>query len=832
MNDFDTLIQQVEATGVLTKTEAPYSEGPLNAKIVFVGEAPGAEEEIYQRPFVGPAGQLLNEFLQQAGIIRDLCRFENVLQFRPYRNDISPYIKFGTKNVKESQEFKEARAALIERLNKTDANVIVPLGNVPLYALTGLTAITKRRGSILYSDTVHKKVISTIHPSAALRQYVYRYFIIHDLKRIKEESLFPEAEILDRTFFLEPSFTAVMEYLDQCMSLDMIGFDIEIMSEEVSHVGVAMSPTNVMCIPLYEGGKDYFTADQEAAVWRKLDHLLSNPNVIKVGQNLTFDSTFVNTKYGICVRPIEDTMVASGILFPNYPKGLDFLVSIYCNGEPYYKDEGKKWWKNPFLDNLTFRRYNAMDAAVVLEIFPQQVEELKRMNNYETYLHQVALIEPLAFITAKGIRMNAEGLKKASFNSEVRIAELQKELNGIVGFEINHNSPKQMQEYFYERKHIMPYRRNILVDGVRTSVITCDENALKRIAGKGYKEAQIVLEMRHLSKMKGTYYDIVLDKDNRLRCSYTPITKQGRLSSGKTIFGTGGNLQNQPEEMKRMMIADEGHILVNVDLSQAENRIVAYVALVPRMMKAFENGKDIHSLTASLLFNKPANEISDEKGSTDIGGGKYSERDLGKRSNHGFNYGLGPDKFAVMNELAIAEGRAIYAKYHAIYPEVRQWHASIQEQLNRSRVLVNSYGRRRLFVERWGEALFGGAYNFIPQSNVADKINREGLCYIYYNQDKFYYVILLNQVHDSIIFEFPLSAGPRALAEVLQLICKSLETPVSWKGRTFVIPADIGIGFNLGKRNEENKDGLKKFTSAELYQTDEFIRRASLHVSG
>lgn len=822
MQNVDTLIQQVEATGIL---EAPYSEGPAEARIAFIGEAPGADEETYQRPFVGHAGSLLNDLLQQAGIIRELCYFDNVLQFRPYQNNITPYIKFGTKHVKESQEFKDGRAALLSRLQKTKANVIVPLGNVPLYALTGLTAITKRRGSILYCEELSKKVVPTIHPSAALRQYLYRFFIVHDLKRIRKESEFPEAMVLDRTFLLEPSFTDVMEYIDQCMNLSMIGFDIEVSSEEVSHVGIATSPTNAMCVPFYESGKDYFTADQEAAVWEKLDHLLSNPDVIKVGQNLTFDSTFVNAKYGICTRPVEDTMVAAGTLFPDYPKGLDFLVSIYCDGEPYYKDEGKKWWKNPFADNLTFRRYNAMDACVVLEIFPQQVEELKRMNNYETYVYQASLIEPLTFITAKGIRMDAEGLKKASFDSEVKIAGLHEELTKIIGFEINVNSSKQMQEYFYERKKLMPYKKTVIVNGIRKSIVTCDEKALKRIAGKGHKEAQIILEIRHLSKMKGTYYDIVLDKDKRLRCSYTPITKQGRLSSGKTIFGTGGNLQNQPSKMKRMMIADDGHIIVNIDLSQAESRTVAYVALVPRMMKAFENGEDIHNLTASLLFNKPTNEISRVEGSTEIGGGQFSERDIGKRANHGFDYGLGPDQFAINNEISISEGRFIHAKYHAIYPEIKQWHSSIQEHLSRSRVLVNSYGRRRLFVERWGDVLFKGAYNFIPQSNVADKVNREGLCYVYYNQRLFEDVILLNQVHDSIVFEFPLSAGPSELIRVLKLICVSLETPVSWKGRTFVVPADIGIGFNLDKQSKENPKGLQEFTSAELFQTEEFISR-------
>ncbi len=382
-----------------------------------------------------------------------------------------------------------------------------------------------------------------------------------------------------------------------------------------------------------------------------------------------------------------------------------------------------------------------------------------------------------------------------------------------------------MQEYFYEIKRLPPYKKTVIVDGERRSVTTCDEKALKRIAGQGFREAQMALEVRHLSKMKSTYYVIVLDKDDRLRCSFNPITKQGRFSSGKTIFGTGANLQNQPSEMKRRMFPDEGHVLINLDLSQAESRTVAYIANVAKMIAVFDSREDIHNLTGSLIFNKPAAEISDAKGSSSIGGGRFSERGIGKRANHGFDYDLGPDTFAVNNELSRKEGRFIYDRYHSIYPEIRQWHASVQSQLRQGRTLINSYGRRRLFMERWGDVLFKGAYNFIPQSNVADKINREGVCFIYYNQDKFRDVILLNQVHDSIIFEYPLSLGPESLAQIILAICENLESPVYWKATSFVIPTDVGIGFNLDKRSEENSKGLKEFSSDEVHDTKSFTEK-------
>ncbi len=822
----EDLLSQLGDLNLIPTGEAPYKEGPTEARIAFVGEAPGAEEVFKQRPFVGSSGDLFNELLRSAGIVRDSCYIDNVFQFRPHNNIITPYIKFGTKNVKESEEFKAARDALRERLERCKANVIVPLGNVPLYALTGLTAVTKRRGSILESTFMPgRKMMPTIHPAAASRQYLYQTYIVHDLKRSKQQSAFPEIKLLSRDLILEPSFLDACSYIENCMTKDMIAFDIEVSSEEVSHVSLATSATDAICIPFYESGGDYFDANQEGEVWRLLGKLLSNPDIVKLGQNIIFDTTFVNRKYGICLRPVEDTMVAAGILFPDYPKGLDFLVSIYCNGEPYYKDEGKKWRVNPFADNLTFRKYSAMDSAVLWEIFPQQVEELHRTGNYDTYVHQTAVIEPLVFIHGRGIKMDARGLKKASYEAETESIELQIKLNDIVGRPIKVNSSQQMQSYFYGEKGLKPYYKTVEKDGRKIKVVTCDEKALKRIAGKGYEEARIALEIRRLIKMKSTYYDVILDSDERLRCSYTPITKQGRLASGKTIFETGANLQNQPTVMKKMMINDPGFIFVNIDLSQAENRIVAYTANVRRMIKAFEAGEDVHRLTASFIFDKPPEEISDVKGSTTIGGGQYSERDIGKRADHGYNYGLGPEKFAIQNELSLQEGRFIHDRYHSIYSEIKRWHNAIVDELRRGRTLVNCYGHKRTFRERWGVDMFMGAYNFLPQSTVADKINREGLCYIYYNQQLFREVILLNQVHDSIVLQLALSIGRERITEILHNICTELETPISWKMRTFVIPTDVSIGFNLAKRDKDNPRGLIEYKSSEVYDTEAFKKK-------
>jgi len=710
--------------------------------------------------------------------VRAECRIENVLQFRPPDNNIKPFIDVTKKPPVVTERGRGAIAALHTRLLVCKANVLVPLGNIPLFALTNLTAITKRRGSVLPSTIAglqHRKVIPTIHPSAALRMYNNRHFIAHDLKRIRRESEFPEIKLMKRVLLLTPAFDEIVRYIRWCRESDSVAFDIEVSKEEISHVSLATRPNHAICIPFFDHGTDYFTIQQETSIWQELAVLLEDSNTIKIGQNIIFDSTFVYRKFGIRVSPIDDTMIAEAIVYPDFPKGLDFITSVYCRGEPYYKDEGKKWYKDPFADHMQFRRYSAMDSAVLMEAFPALQKELKRTHNEETYEHQKRLIEPLTYIAERGIRMDIEGLAKERELNKERIATLTESLNTAVGFELNIQSPKQVKDYFYIRLGIKPY--------TKAGKPTVDEKALQRIANKGNKEASTIIELRHLKKLQGTYYEIDIDPDGRLRCSWNPVgTKQGRVSSSKTIFGSGGNFQNQPPIMKKFMLADPGYVMITMDLAQAENRVVAYIADEQQMIAAFEQGIDIHKQTGGLIYRKHPSDITND------------ERQMGKRSNHGLNYAMGPDEFALQNQMALKEAKYIVERYHTIYPGVRRWHMSIKDELSRGRTLINCFNRHRIFMGRWDYELFKEAYSFIPQSTVADKTNRDGLCYTYYDcTDRG--IDLLNTVHDSILFQLPVTF-PIDIVNTILDIRRNLMQPIKWKDKEFIIPIDVKIGFN------------------------------------
>ena len=369
--------------------------------------------------------------------------------------------------------------------------------------------------------------------------------------------------------------------------------------------------------------------------------------------------------------------------------------------------------------------------------------------------------------------------------------------------------------YFYNECGIKPYKRK---NAQGKWVETSDVDAMKRISRrgiKGSKAAQIMLDIRSFEKRISTYLNVEkVDKDGRYRSSYKPVgAETGRLSSGETIFGRGGNQQNWPHDLLRYFLFDEGYLGYSIDLSQIENRIVAYVGGVLELIKAFENGVDVHRLTASMIFGKPYDEISDKDGSSTLGDGRQSERFWGKKGNHGIDYDEGYKTFALKNEMSEGDAKAVLGKIHRAYPQIKNsYHQLIQNMLLKNRTVTNLFGRNRLFLgpvipsypdvpKSACQNTFREAYAHLHQSTRADKINEQGLEYVYYNQDLFRPVELLAQIHDSIVFQIPLSIPWEEHARMLRLIKESLEQPLYWHETEIKTPCDLSIGLNMCKED-------------------------------
>lgn len=777
--------------------------GPKNCSIAIVGEAPGQEELVVGQPFVGQAGRKFDSMLMAAGISRRFCYITNVFKRKAPNNKTQGWLDYSKKHPIESDYYLECKARLKAELEKTEANVIVAAGGDALWTLCGLDKISKRRGSILESTLLPgRKVIPILHPAVTLyRDPKAFHLIITDLERVLKQSEFPEIVRPNREFILEPTIEDVTKYLYHIKNFSTpIAIDIEVINEELSHIGISTRDGKyAMCIPFVTDNRNVWDIEEEQQIMSLLSDIMQDRNVHKINQNILFDISFLFERYGIITQNTDDTMIAQAFVNPDLGKDLGTIVSLYTE-EPYYKDDLKQW-KHVVDGELKFREYNAKDAAVCSEIFPIQLEDLEVLDNIENYKKQRDLIPPLLYMSQRGIKIDQEKLKQRSEEAAEIIAESKEKLNSLCGYEINPNSPMQLIDYFYKKKGIPPYMKN--------KRPTTDVDAMKRLAKgtasrKGLEEASLVLKIRHYTKRKSTYYDINL-RDGRLVSSFNPVgTKQHRLSSSRDIFGRGTNMENQPEEMQEIMIADDGYIMYQCDLSNGDNRVVAYIAPEPQMIKAFESGEDLHRLTAGLILDKPPEEVSEEVGTCFMCPdpstcGHKGERYGGKKSNHGFNYGWGHKQFAYKNDILEKTSMMIRNKYLNSYKGIENYWRWVQEELQTTRQLTNCFGATYRFLGDMTHELYNQGYSYIPQSTVADIINWWCVLYLWNNWTK---VELLNQIHDSVVFQIPISAGWAYHANVLKGLKNSAEQPVTFRGNSFSIPLECEMGFDLKNTKE------------------------------
>lgn len=482
--------------------------------------------------------------------------------------------------------------------------------------------------------------------------------------------------------------------------------------------------------------------------------------------------------------------------------------------------------------------YNAKDAAATKIIYDGVNQEIKQLNNEDTYKHTLQLFAPLSYMMIRGIKVDHDALQELKKKCEVSIDDYQKKLNTIAKRHLKFNSSQDCSRYFYGEKGIAPYTKK---GKGGTSSVTCDDKALQRLA-KGtstrapMEEARIIQRMRQLSKLKGTYLEIIFDKDGRLRCSYNPRgTRFGRLSSSKTVFATGMNMQNLPPAFQQFLVADPGCMFLSLDKRQAEWVVVAYASGDASMIHAIEEGVDVHAYTASNMFGVPLDVVKREHktlgSETDASSILAKRKDLdfmapylanwlprttslrqtGKKSNHALNYDETARMFSFINEITEKEAQVIINFYHRAYPGIKSWHGTIRDKLSTDRTLENCFGRKYHFLERWGPDLFKSAYSYIPQSSVGELVNRAMIDI--YNDNNIYtnQLEILMQVHDSIDFQYSIR-DPHQIIQCVKILKHHMNPLLKAGPREFRIASDLKIGFNLGTYTPKNLGGMKEMS--------------------
>jgi len=660
---------------------------------------------------------------------------------------------------------------LFQEIRSHSPNVTILLGEEALRGIGGKLNLGNWRGSII--GTPVGKAVPTYHPRQIAKQYTFLPIVSIDILKAFQESTDPEINLPSPELTLSPSFCDVQRWVEQALDEGVfLSFDIETIAHHIDCIGLSWKEEEGICIPFCDtNGNPYWTYGDEQRIWQFLDRLLTGDTFKLIAQNATYDITYLE-RYGIKIQNLwMDTMNASHAVYPEFPKGLDFLTSIYTR-HPYYKDKiGISRWE-----------YNALDAVITLEVAFEIEKRLRDFGTHDFYHGFVnKLIFPYMEVQNGGMAIDLAKKEEAVSELEKNLTQLLSQIEKEVGQPLNPQSPKQLQTYFYETKGYEAYLNR------KTGRPSCDDEALRRLYRK-YEDPVIpfIREYRDKAKLKGTLATPV-DCDGRIRTSYILSgTETGRLASRTHVFGSGTNLQNIPRKgiAKEIFIAAEGNTLIGADLSQAEARVVAFLSRDPGLIKLFgDRGRDVHSENAALIFGGKPEDYPETE-----------ERQIAKTTTHAANYDISYKSYALTLGIPEKEGKRILDTYHNLYPGIRRWHRETIETLERNnRILVTPWGRKRRFFGRWGDSLFKEAFAYIPQSTVADLINK-GLLRLYsalktkFAKREKAWIRL--QVHDALYVECEESVQE----EVLNLVIWAMEIPITIGEKTLVIPAEAHVG--------------------------------------
>lgn len=332
---------------------------PAGAKILLVGEAPGAEEEKLRTPFVGASGRELDSILSEVGIPRYSIALTNVFMTRPPNNDLQewgtdkrssaanldPCLPFFSIRANKlwlpASIVQPALARLASEIAKVKPNLIVALGNTALSALTGLTGVGRLRGTLQECLLVPGiKVIPTYHPAAILRNYEFHAITVMDFMKIKQEAESPNFNLLNRAIWIEPTISDLEEWKNCLCDAEALACDIETKNEQITCIGFAPTSQAAYVIPFWDRRKPgyhyWHTIEEEIFAWQTVQAILSS-SVPKIFQNGLYDLQYI-LKYGWHPKAcLHDTMLLHHSLYPMLPKGLDFLGSLYANERAWKK---------------------------------------------------------------------------------------------------------------------------------------------------------------------------------------------------------------------------------------------------------------------------------------------------------------------------------------------------------------------------------------------------------------------------------------------------------------------------------------------------------------
>ena len=556
-------------------------DGPRDASIFIVGEAPGENEIATGHPFSGPSGYELDKMLREAGIDRSACFATNVCHERPpsyykngkvIHNDIDQWFLNATTAKKAgvglvngrypATPILEGLSHLRDVLQERRPVLILALGNTPLWALTGNTGITKWRGStISCSDYGGIKAIATFHPADVLRAWTHRPIVVQDFRRAERESHFREVRRPSWEFVVEPSIAQIIDWFhtyahssEAELVCDTEGWG------RVDCIGFAPDSTHAICIPF-----THPTRPKSSSYWSFEDELVATQlcRTVLCSHPITFhnaiwDCQVIARRWGLLPLLHGDTQVKQHVAFPGLLGGkidpvtgrvdkkgsslsLSFIASMYCDYYRFWKDDGRNF--DPRVgDARTYWRYNCEDCVRTAECSTVLDDVIDAAHLRDQLDFEMRLFAPVLSMMFHGLRYDSAGATATQSRLAQQAAECRDWLNTAVGCDFNPDSTPQMRALFHDDLRLAPLKNR------KTGAVSLDDAALATHARRTPLIAPLVAQIqnyRTLDTLRSSLDARPSTTDGRMRHAFNiAFVETFRFSSNETAFSEGGNLQN------------------------------------------------------------------------------------------------------------------------------------------------------------------------------------------------------------------------------------------------------------------------------------------------
>lgn len=584
------------------------TRGPTDAKIMLVGESYGREEALTDMPFVGTAGGLLEDLLQDVALpyverdqtsnqLRDGVFITNIVNEQPKGNNMWQFFHPTTQAKKEGilstrglyphDNVLRGLDKLYKQIDHVQPDLIIGFGNYTLWALTENffklgnstkprgwkghyptrkvpTGIVSRRGSQLYTETTSRRIpfLPTIHPAAFARAWSMRHWVVHDLAARaplafthgKRENRW---EPPDWNFIVRPDFAdavGTLEFLlDEAEGPEplRIASDLETKPGRfITCAGLAWSKTDAICIPfIHNINENYWTPEEEHQIIQRLCRIHTHPNIQIIGQNYLYDTQYIWQEWGVQVTPYMDTMIAQHVLWPGESKGLHFLASMYADYYVYWKDEGKELDTKDDVEGWT---YNCKDCVYDWEV-SWPLEDLIRQAGLTSQYRERMAQFPMAFeMMDYGVPIDHKVRNEIRTELMLAIEAHEQKMVACMPEEaIPPVKSKNAAPWYRSDPQLLTIMYDVLglkpVIKPDTGSRTLDKDALPVLRNQ-YPEMSLILNtLEELRSMNNSYNaaSAKLDPDGRLRTSINLAGPETmRWATSETAYGRGKNLQN------------------------------------------------------------------------------------------------------------------------------------------------------------------------------------------------------------------------------------------------------------------------------------------------